>query len=431
MRQSGYAKSGTVDRHIVDSAKSQEGGGGGSGGGGGGGGGSHELHTRHSWRGFQYVIVRTSGEGVAFRGALADVAARWSGQELESGGALSFEGDGAEMLAQISNLTRRGMRSNILSGLPTDCPTREKHGWLGDAADAAGGALYHWFAPTVYEVFLRQVADAQCGVAAGRSCPAAVPGFVPVVVPCHGGVDAASNDLSWTSGFVVASALLRERFGDGATVRRHWSALRAWTDGQVANASAYSSSGGLPDYRTYGDMAALARGSGHKGGWDADAGRQTASASYLIALDAMQQMAADETVSGGNNATDAARWAAQLTRLRALFGAQFWDASRSSFTNASNVSQTVDGLALAALNASMGAPRRKAVAAGLLADVASRNYSRTTGNVGSRLLLSTLSAMGKAGHDAALRVVLGRAYPSYGTLEACARTMQSAADLLS
>jgi hypothetical protein len=76
----------------------------------------------------------------------------------------------------------------------------------------------------------------------------AVDGFVPVVVPCHQGVDAASNDLSWTSGFVMTARWLRLYYGDQGTVAKHWEQLKRWTDGQLSNAT--KASGGLPDYAT-------------------------------------------------------------------------------------------------------------------------------------------------------------------------------------
>lgn len=71
---------------------------------------------------------------------------------------------------------------------------------------------------------------------------------MPVVVPCHQGVDAASNDLSWTSGFVMTARWLRLYYGDQGTVAKHWEQLKRWTDGQLSNAT--KASGGLPDYAT-------------------------------------------------------------------------------------------------------------------------------------------------------------------------------------
>ena len=57
--------------------------------------------------------------------------------------------------------------------MPTDCPTREKHGWLGDAASIAEEAMFNFEMQGVFEEFLQTVADNQNG-------DGDVPGVVPV-----------------------------------------------------------------------------------------------------------------------------------------------------------------------------------------------------------------------------------------------------------
>lgn len=138
------------------------------------------MPTRMRHAGFQYVIVRTS-PGVVFRGALGDVVAVWTGAALEAsvsfnvsmadanaassssqrGGsdAGSSAGDvGASVFAQIADMVARTQRSNMVSGLPTDCPTREKHGWLGDAHDTAVEAMYNLCVSAVWSVVCGQTA---------------------------------------------------------------------------------------------------------------------------------------------------------------------------------------------------------------------------------------------------------------------------------
>lgn len=81
-------------------------------------------------------------------------------------------------------------------------------------------------------------------------------GFVPVAVPCHGGVDAVQNDISWTSGFPAAMRMLNLFYGSkvnatSASTDERFHALRAWVNGQVWNASANGSlpqTDGLPDF---------------------------------------------------------------------------------------------------------------------------------------------------------------------------------------
>ena len=129
---------------------------------------------------------------------------------------MSFGGSGAELLRDIVAMVKRTQRSNMVSGLPTDCPTRcaqpspcrrmrdsmsvkhacpirahageslshawpwcrEKHGWLGDAMSTAAEAMLNLNTRSIHGLFLETIADAQ---AAG---PSSVDGFVPVVVPC-------------------------------------------------------------------------------------------------------------------------------------------------------------------------------------------------------------------------------------------------------
>jgi hypothetical protein len=103
------------------------------------------------------VIVTVQG-GARFRGELGDIGARWSAVDMEATAQISFAGggndggsngggdddadddgsdDSAAVMAAIAAMIQRTQRSNLVSGLPTDCPTREKHGWLGDAMSVA------------------------------------------------------------------------------------------------------------------------------------------------------------------------------------------------------------------------------------------------------------------------------------------------------
>jgi hypothetical protein len=56
-----------------------------------------------------------------------------------------------------------------------DCPTREKHGWLGDAMSTAAEAMLNFNTRTVHGMFLETIADAQ---AVGRDRPFPVKSFI-------------------------------------------------------------------------------------------------------------------------------------------------------------------------------------------------------------------------------------------------------------
>ena len=106
------------------------------------------------------MLVTTTGN-VQFRGALSDLTASWTGLDLESASNISFHGGtGSDQLTQLVDMTARGFRSNLLTGLPTDCPTREKHAWLGDTLNIAAGAAYTYWIPSILEAFLDTIAAA-------------------------------------------------------------------------------------------------------------------------------------------------------------------------------------------------------------------------------------------------------------------------------
>ena len=397
LRQSGFEETGTVDRHIVDdSIASEEG---------------NDLHTAFSWRGFRYVKVRTSGRGITFNGAREGIYGRWSYVNIGETAHIEFGGgeEGAsEMLTDIVAMVKRTQRSNLVSGLPTDCPTREKHGWLGDAMATGEEAMLNFNTRTVHGLFLDTIADAQ---AAGAP---AVDGFVPVVVPCHQGVDAASNDLSWTSGFVMIARWLRLYYGDEDTVAKHWTQLKRWTDGQLRNASRESSDG-LPDFNTYGDLAGFGIG-GARAGQAKYVASAAAAANFITALQAMVEMAPVATVVSPDAADDAERWNATLAALREAFARRYWDSTTGSFCNDTTGMQTINSLAL---SAGVGTPVQRASAGkAVIADVVGRGYALSVGAVGARVLLDTLSDLGAEGHDAALRVVLRPEFPGWGYMVA-------------
>lgn len=390
-RQHGFESHGTVDTHIVGprSAASP--------------GPNGPLSPRFTWRGFLFAVVRISG-GATFRGLLGDLVARWASVDIENTGATNMI-DNDPTTAKIFDLTRRGLHSNLVTGMPTDCPTREKHGWLGDAMGAATGAMYIFFTPTLHSLFVDQISSSQ---ASGSSD---IDGFVPVVVPCHRGVDASQNDLGWTAGYIMITKWLVDFYGSVDVTRRHWPSLRRWINGQLYNAT-LSDTGGVPAFHSYGDLAA-----------QGDNCSRTFVAEAAAAGNFMQAfLAAIELAVLLNETNDVVKWTMVLPKLQATFDINW--AARLDQISCGGAVQTVAPLAMTALmsprinNASISLPysylgRRRELGEMLLADVEERGQL-TVGAEGARKLLSTLSSVNAAGHDAALRLVAAKTFPGWG-----------------
>ena len=69
----------------------------------------------------------------ALEGALNSLVPRWTTSALAPTSSLVLSGPGAGTLNGVHGMVLASQLSNLAAFLPTDCPTREKHGWLGDA----------------------------------------------------------------------------------------------------------------------------------------------------------------------------------------------------------------------------------------------------------------------------------------------------------
>ena len=87
------------------------------------------MTPRFTWHGFQYCEI--TSDGVTNFDEI-EVTGLTLNNALDKTGSVEFSGgnDGVdELLRKIQDLTVRGYNSNNAGYMPTDCPTREKHGW--------------------------------------------------------------------------------------------------------------------------------------------------------------------------------------------------------------------------------------------------------------------------------------------------------------
>ena len=93
--------------------------------------------------GFRYFSLAASGPGVPADAALADVSATATFMSTLSADATGAFACSHATLAGTQALVLASARSNWMS-IPTDCPTREKAGWLGDAQIAFEVVQRNW-----------------------------------------------------------------------------------------------------------------------------------------------------------------------------------------------------------------------------------------------------------------------------------------------
>ena len=104
-----------------------------------------------------------------------------------------------ELLNKFVTATKWSTKSNS-TDLPTDCPTRERHGWTGDAQIFFNTAAYLFDYATFSEKYIRDVYDWQ-----------QKDGKLPQIVP-YGGVDFYMSWMNGSVGWSDVGVLLPYRF---------------------------------------------------------------------------------------------------------------------------------------------------------------------------------------------------------------------------
>lgn len=121
-----------------------------------------------------------------------------------------------ELLNKFVNATKWSTKSNS-ADLPTDCPTRERHGWTGDAQIFFNTAAYLFDYATFSKKYIRDVFDWQ-----------QKDGKLPQIVP-YGGVDFFMSWMNGSVGWSDVGVLLPYRFwkiyNDDCLIKRYYTGM--------------------------------------------------------------------------------------------------------------------------------------------------------------------------------------------------------------
>ena len=124
-----------------------------------------------SYHGFRYMqLEMTAGDAATIPGGIESIQVKLHHVHtmVEPAGSVEFSASSAE--GRTLNKIQRGYlqtQLNNLHSIPTDCPTREKRGWMADAAVTSASALLNFRLSLLYTNYLRTVADTQT---IGTSC---------------------------------------------------------------------------------------------------------------------------------------------------------------------------------------------------------------------------------------------------------------------
>ena len=114
--------------------------------------GLETWHPRFTYHGFRYAVITRKGAG-----SLQNISADFIASDMNRIG--EYQCSNREFM-QLTECALRSYQGNF-TGIPTDCPHREKNGWTGDAQLAAATGLYFFDAAANYRHWLDIIRDTQ------------------------------------------------------------------------------------------------------------------------------------------------------------------------------------------------------------------------------------------------------------------------------
>jgi alpha-L-rhamnosidase len=356
----------------------------GDGRGDGHGKGGEAWTPQFSYSGFRYLEVARAGSAgppkLEFVGAepLHDAAA-----------VVGDFSSSDEQLNRIHRLIDAAIQNNMVSVL-TDCPTREKLGWLEQTHLAGTSILYNYDLSLLYRKMADDMRDDQ--LADGM-----VPGIAPEVVAFLNDAGKSTDfrdSPEWGSAMILSPWLAYTFDGDRQLLLDHYPAMVGYADYLQSRAKDGMIAYGLGDWYDIGP--------GDPGYSKLTGQGMTATAIYFQDLTALARIA-----SILNKPADAARFTERATAEKEAINAHLFHAESDSYDRGS---QTANAMALVLGLVPEG--HEAGVMGNLVADIRKHNNHVTAGDIGFHYVVRALTDGGRS--DVLYDMLKRTDSPSYG-----------------
>ncbi|BCJ30333.1 alpha-L-rhamnosidase [Actinocatenispora sera] len=339
------------------------------------GSGTEVWHPRFCYHGMRYLQV-TGLPAAPDRSMLRGIVLRTDNEPAGEFGTSSDLYDG------VHRIIDRSVQGNMFS-VPTDCPDREKLGWLEEthlnfATLSRNYDIGAWFAE-----FLRTVREAQEDT-----------GLIPDIAPQYAHFSGGSHDEpNWGSAIIRAALATWRSYGDERVLADNYPAMQRYLDYLSGKAS-----GDLLDYGL-GDWGEL--------GQNTPTG-VAASYGYLRAARGLAEVA-----TALDRHDDARRYGALADRIAVAFDAKYRDGDTYA-----NGTQAADAFALDA--GVVPAADRVAVLEHLVGRIRAFGNHLTVGEIALPAVFRALAAGGR--DDVVADILATTGDPSYGYQLVCGAT---------
>ncbi|WBL24658.1 alpha-L-rhamnosidase [Zunongwangia sp. HGR-M22] len=328
--------------------------------------GVEEWRPYFTYYGYQYIQIEGANykaEDIQGAPTVLDVQSQFVNNSSKPAG--TFESSN-EIFNKTHQLIDAAIKSNFHSVF-TDCPHREKLGWLEETHLNGPGLFFNYHLEGFIPKVMQDIADAQ-----------RENGLIPNIAPEYivfGGDFTDSPE--WGLAGVILPWMYYEYYGDSSLIKKYYPVMKKYVDYLSSTAKNHIVDHGLGDWYDFGEHAA---------GYSKNTPIAVSATSHYFYGSKLLAKAAK--VLG--KPADVEKYTALTEEIRAAFNDQFYNAEKGSYDTGSQFSNAVP------IYMNIVQPENKEkVLKSLMDTIKANDYRLTTGDVGNRYLYQTLAENGK------------------------------------
>ncbi len=270
-----------------------------------------------------------------------------------------------KLFNEINQLIKWAINSNVQSVM-TDCPHREKLGWLEQTYLMGGSVHYNYDVYGLYKKLVDDMITAQTNE-----------GLVPAIVPEYVRFGGDFTDSpEWGSASVILPWLIYKWYGDRSAMEKAWPMIEAYVAYLKSKSDEHIVSHGLGDWYDLGPE--------RPGYAQLTPKALTATAIYYYDVKLLAQMAA---LLGKEE--DQEKYANWMKEIKDAFSQKFYDPETKIYSTGSQTA-----IAMPLVLGLVAEEEREAVVKTLIASIEESDYALTAGDIGFHFLVKALQDSG-------------------------------------
>lgn len=328
------------------------------------GNGEETWHPEFSYYGFQYIQVEGANI-LSYDGdkpTILDIKSHFIYNAVEENG--YFESSN-EIFNKAHHLIKNAVRSNM-QAVFTDCPHREKLGWIEETHLNGPGLLYNWDLTRLFDKVMQDMKD-------GQQTSGLVPNIVPEYVVFDKGLEVFRDSPEWGGASVIVPWMYYRFYGDKSLLTKYYDVMKHYVDYLTSTATDHIVSHGLGDWYDYGE---------HRAGFSKNSPVEVSATAHYYYVAHLFSEAAKLL----GKKTDEKVYDSLAKDIRQAFNNKFYNKETKQYGSESQFCNAV------AIFMNLVEPQDKqAVMENLKKDIAAKGNRLTTGDVGNRYLFQALA----------------------------------------